>query len=188
MGGQPDGTIVLWALAGGFLVSALIFPVMLAWYVNRLSPEAISRRLLKGRPAIRRHTKWLKPAWDPSQPRGSGMWTEDGPGTATYTLTPDRMIRLELVRDDGRYEEHVGPPLTRRTTSAWDRLIWLPPLAYLGAAIIGALSGDLIAGGSSQHRWQGAAVGLMLAFIAAYVVLSLIGRVLRARHVAKPQT
>lgn len=141
MGGQSDGTIVLWFLAAGFLVTALVFPAMLAWYINRLSPEAISRRLLNGCPAIRRPTKWLRPAWDPSQPRGRGMWTEDGPGMATYTLTPDRLVRLELVRDDGRREEHLGPPLSRRTASAWDALIWLPPLAYLSSAIIGALGG-----------------------------------------------
>lgn len=183
MGGQSDGTIVLWFLAAGFLVTALAFPAMLAWYVNRLSPEAISRRLLSGCPAIRRPTKWLKPAWDPSQPRGRGMWTKDGPGMATYTLTPDRLIRLELVRDDGRREERIGPPLSRRTASAWDALIWLPPLAYLSSAIIGALVGYSLADGSSQQRWRGSAVGLMLAVMAAYIVLTVIGRILRARRV-----
>lgn len=188
MGGQTDGAAVLWIFAGGLLVTALIFPTMLAWYIQRLSPEAISRRLLNGCPSIRRRTKWLKPAWDPSRPRGSGMWTEDGPGIATYTLTPDRLIRLELVRDDGRREEHIGPPLTRQITSAWERLMWLPPIAYLDAAIIGAGLGYLTTGGSSQQRGQGAAIGMMAAFVAAYIALIVIGRLLRARHGAKPPT
>lgn len=180
-GGQPDGTVLLALLACAFVFSALAFPVMMLWYINRVSPEAISRRLLRGCPAISRRTKWLTRAWDPSQPRGPGMWTQDGPAVATYTLTPDRLIRLELVRKDGRREEHIGPPLTRLSSSAWDGLIWLPPTTYLFAGGIGAAVGYGAAGGSRQERWQGATIGLMLAFAAAYIVLIAVGHLLRVR-------
>lgn len=179
MGGQADGTVVLALLAGTFVVCVLAVPAMMIWYINRVSPEAISRRLLGGCPAIRRRTKWLTRAWDPSQPRGPGMWTQAGPGVATYTLTPERLIRLVLVREGGHREEHIGPPLARRSTSAWDRLIWLPPFTYLAAAVIGASVGYEIAGGSTQQRWQGAMVGLMLSFVVAYILLIVIGRLLR---------
>lgn len=179
MDGQTDETAVLWLLAAAFTVTALILPVMMLWYINRVSPEAISRRLLAGCPAIRRRTKWLKPAWDPSQPRGVGMWTQAGPGIATYTLTPEGQVRLELVRHDGRREEHVGPPLSRSTAAAWGKVIWLPPITYLSGAFAGTVVGYL------TGRSQGAAVGLMLGFVVAYLLLMLLGGAVRRRAIAR---
>lgn len=102
---------------------------------------------------------------------------------ATYTLTPEGQIRLELVRDDGRREEHVGPPLSRPTASAWGKVIWLPPITYLSGSVLGTVVGYLI-GGTSQ-RSQGAAVGLMLGFVVAYVLLMVLGRALHRRAVAR---
>lgn len=107
------------------------------------------------------------------------MWTTDEPGLATYTLSEDGNVRLDVLRDDGRTEQHVGPPL-QPLPRAHRAAIRVPAYLYLGATALGAVAGGLLSSGT--ERWTSVGVGALFGILGAYLVLRFVILVARHRH------
>jgi hypothetical protein len=145
-------------------------PVMMFVIERRLS-WGISRRLQRGRTSITIRTRYTGGAWNPARPRGPGNSTPSEPGWATYTLTDDGLVQLDLVRADGRREQFVGPPVEppagyRRMRRAGA----IPTLVYLSCAGIGFALGF---GLTDSHNVGSRVEAGILAAVGGWVIAGL---------------
>lgn len=163
-----------------FGVLVLSGPLMLL-AINRRLPWGISRRLRAGTPSISRRTSYTAGAWNPAKPLGRGNATPNEPGWATYTLTDDGMVRLELVLADGRREQQVGPPVEPPTGQRRVTLAGLIPTAGYLVGTGGGLAIGLLIGGAI-----GALVGAVIGFAVAWFALILASGAWQAGHAQEP--
>jgi hypothetical protein len=127
-------TVALAAL-GAMLAAIVAGGPVLMFLIERWLPWGICRRLRRGQKSITIRTRYAGGTWNPAKPLGRGNSTPNEPGLATYTLTNDGLVRLELVRADGRHEQLVGPPVQPPEGHARSRRIGaIPTLVYLGCA------------------------------------------------------
>jgi len=173
-----------WVVAVGLVVATLIVvagvPAIL-WAARRGLPWAICERLERGKTVRVRTGYNLGGAWNPARSLGPQNNTRSVPGSATYRLTPDRLVVLDVVAADGQHEQFVGPPVKRpaghRQMTRVSRALALVPAA---GATLGALVGYIVTGTS---RLEAAAVGALVGVFAA-APLTTIARVVvdRRRH------
>jgi len=165
-----------------FLVAA--GPVMM-FFIRRGIPWGICQRLQRGWPYVTSRTTYTAGAWNPARPLGPGNDTPNEPGRATYTLTSDGLVQLDLVRADGRHEQFVGPPVEppdgfRRTR----RMAAIPTLVYLSCAGIGFALGFALTDNHGGNRVQNGILAALGGFVIAWLGLIITSAVGRARHQA----
>lgn len=167
------------ALAMSCLVAVFVIFVgtgpLFAFLINRRMPWSISNRVEGGRRVKIRTT--YAGSWNPGKPLGRNNSRPNEPGRATYTLTADGMIQLDLIRRDGSHERSVGPPVQppagRRARS---RITAIPSLVYLIGSGGGVTIGLLAARGAT-----GAVLGALLGLIISRVGLIAAAAVMRSR-------
>jgi hypothetical protein len=180
------------AVAVGFLGVLLIFlvaagPVMV-FFIQRGMPWGICQRLQRGWPYVTTKTTYTEGAWNPARPLGRGNSTPNEPGRATYTLTSDGLVHLDLVRADGRHEQFVGPPVdppegVRRTR----RMGAIPTLVYLCCAAVGfALGFVLTDSHSAGIRIQTGILAALVAWVIGWLGLTVASAVRRSRGQRAP--
>jgi hypothetical protein len=163
--------VLLGVLFGVIVISG---PLMLA-SINRQTAWGISRRLRSGTPSVVRRTSYTAGVWNPAKPLGRGNATPNEPGwRATYSLTDDGLVKLELVHADGRRDQHVGPAVDAPDGLS-NKLGLLPGACYLVGTGTG-LGLGLVVGGAS-----GAAVGAVAGFAITWFGLIIVGERWRSR-------
>jgi len=169
-----SGSTAAIAALGGFLVVVIASGPMLMFVIERRLPWGISRRLQRGRKSITIRTRYAGGAWNPAKPRGPGNRTPNEPGWATYTLTSDGLIRLDLVRTDGRREQFVGPPVEPPEGYARTRRAGaIPTLAYVLSAGAGsALAYGLTDSRATPNRVQSGVLGAVAGWVIAWLGLT----------------
>ena len=160
------------------------------FFIRRGMPWAICQRLQRGWPYVTRRTSYSGGAWNPARPLGRGNDTPSEPGRATYTLTSDGLVHLDLVRADGSREQFIGPPVEppeefRRTR----RMGAIPTLVYLSRGGIGFAIGFVLTdqhggGNRVQNGILAALGGWVLAWL-GLIITSAVGRA-RQQRAAKP--
>ena len=160
-------------------------PVMM-FFIRRGMPWAICHRLQRRWPYVTRRTSYSGGAWNPARPLGRGNDTPNEPGRATYTLTSDGLVHLDLVRADGRREQFIGPPVEppeefRRTR----RMGAIPTLVYLSCGGIGFALGfvltDQHGGGNRVQNGILAALGGWVLGWLGLIITSAVGRARQQR-------
>jgi len=177
---SADGLLIALGIFFGvvFIASG---PLLLA-VVDRKMPWSICRRLVSRREPISMRTSYTSGAWNPARPLGRGNRTSNEPGWATYSLTDDGLVKLELDRDDGRHEEHVGP--TVQPPANWrrrKRFTVLPSVSYLVFASLGFLLGYTVTHGQHSHRLGNGALGAVAGLALSWFAVTAIIALLRAR-------
>lgn len=175
---MSQSTAAVGVLGVFFLLVVALGPVMM-FFVQRGLSWNICRRLQRGRRSITKRTRYTGGAWNPARPRGPGNSTPSEPGWATYTLTDDGLIQLDLVRADGRHEQFVGPPVEppdgyRRARRAGA----IPTLVYLSCAGIGFALGF---GLTDSRRVEAGILAALGGWIIAWFGLTLASVVGRSR-------
>jgi hypothetical protein len=169
------------ALLGVFFGLIVISGPLMLRSITRLTPWGISRRLRAGGASVVRRSRYAAGVWDPAKPLGRGNATPNVPGwVATYSLTADGMIKLDLVHADGRREQRVGPPVD--APQGWQRTTTfglLPALSYLIG--VGAGLGVGAAVGGSTAAVTGAIVGFAITWL-GLTMLAARGRARTARR------
>jgi hypothetical protein len=171
-----------------FFVLVVISGPLMWRSISRQLPWAICRRLRTGESSIVRHSSYTAGVWDPSKPLGRGNSTPNVPGwAATYSLTDDGLVRLDLLHADGRHEQRIGPPVD--APDGFQRTIkigLLPSVCYLLGIGAGG-GGGLLAGGLTA-----AVLGAILGFVVTWFGLTVFAARWRARNVpphdSKPST
>ena len=179
-----------WVIAAGLGFATLIGagPSLMLWAAARGTPAGICKRLERGKTVRIRTSYTLGGTWNPARPSGPRNWTRPVPGSATYRLTPDQLVVLDLVTADGHHDRFVGPPVKRPTdhdrTSRVARALVLVPAA---GAILGALIGYLVAGTSRfEGAAAGAAAGALLGALASAPIMT-IARAIADRRRHRPR-
>lgn len=170
------GNYVMVMLGASMLLSVGAVALMVH-HAQRVTPWAICQRLRSGRDrVVRVRTNWGFGAWDPSKPLRPLSRTSDGPGTASYSLTLESLVRVEVRFKDGRVETREGPvvepPDGARKVR---RFMWMPTLLFLIVAITGGALGYV------DGKAGGAGIGVLLGGLVGYVLIHVLALVLRLR-------
>lgn len=168
------GVVVLWFVA---------VPALMLFLIERRLPWGISRRLLRGKKSITVRTRYAGGTWNPAKPPGERNHTPSEPGWAFYTLDKDGMVELELVRTDGAREYYTGPPVDPPEGYRRVRAAGVIPLLTYPIFIGGGFAvGVLVSGGSQSHRYGDGGLGAVLGFALAWLALTVVTGVAKARR------
>jgi hypothetical protein len=169
-------------VVGLFFVAWAGLMVTFAVKVQQALPWGICRRLRRGRSSVTRRISYAGGAWNPAKPLGRGNPTRNEPGWATYTLTDDGMVQLDLVRRDGQREQYVGPPVdppdSRPSVATAG---WLVVATYLGFAAAAFTVVYLASPGTNATRLGTAAMAAFAGFVLAWFTLTVTVAVRSAR-------
>lgn len=176
--GMSNMSVVIWAWIA--LAAFLAYPPTAVWWARRRQPWAISERLLRGDAPVRIRTTFAAGAWNPAK-AGRDNRTAPVRGIATYRLSPEGLVVLDLRCADGTQERFVGPPVTRPARAADRSASWIVGgivLVYAAAAALGALVGHVVGDGQSVPTVAGGALGV----VTASLILAIASQAARRRR------
>lgn len=171
--GRRVAGIVVWLWMGGALLIVSLLSSFMIVAINRGMPWAICARLVRRRRPISYRTTYSGGVWNPAKPLGRGNATHNRPGRATYVLTGDNQVQLDIAYDDGRHEHFIGPAVDRPGNARRLRHAGLAPvLVYLTMIAAGFPIGYLASTGPTGHRFEYGLLAALAGYIVAWLALT----------------